>query len=421
MSIFPIITITFIAGLTRFITKTWISPGAFFSLCWSFFLIVPIIFAPDYQTDHLALWFITIFTMALAAGSIIAYSNNSNQLDSNCEYFVQNINYKLLFYALLLFCAISSIGLYFLFQYATNKYILNNYYSNWMLIPSMIAIDRYSGVLDYPFLIKYSLYLIYPANLLGGILFGQIKNSRKIKIFSFLPLFLAILLGIIESSRTSILLGLVLFFSAWLSTLMYKWQFMNIHKSFFKIALKSGFFLVVFTVFFILIQWLRQGMDTIIIELMIDRISAYFFGYLAAFSKWLVLDSELNYSSGFITLAGPFNLMGIIDRPLGFYNSIQIANGVSTNIFTAFRGIISDFTIPGAILIAFSIGFFSQTIFQSIIKKTLFRMLPISMFYAFTLYSPLISIFHYNSIFFSWFIILFILVLASYESVDNYS
>ena len=29
----------------------------------------------------------------------------------------------------------------------------------------------------------------------------------------------------------------------------------------------------------------------------------------------------------------------------------------------------------------------------------------ISIFYSFTLYSPLISIFHYNSIFFSWLII----------------
>ena len=90
MLIFPIILISFIAGLTRYITKTWISPGAFFSLCWSFFLIVPIIFAPDYQTDHLALWFITIFTMSLATGSIIAYSPNYVRLESTDNLIIKN-------------------------------------------------------------------------------------------------------------------------------------------------------------------------------------------------------------------------------------------------------------------------------------------------------------------------------------------
>ena len=146
-----------------------------------------------------------------------------------------------------------------------------------------------------------------------------------------------------------------------------------------------------------------------------------FFGYLAAFSQWLAGNTEFNFNNGFITFAGPFNLIGIMERPLGFYDPIHIANGISTNIFTAFRGIITDFSIPGSILIAFFIGFVSQIIFQKNQKITLLDTLPISMFYAFTLYSPLISIFHYNSIFFSWVLLLIILIIDKYESLDHYS
>ena len=162
-------------------------------------------------------------------------------------------------------------------------------------------------------------------------------------------------------------------------------------------------------------------MDELIFDLLIDRIRAYFFGYLAAFSQWLSGNIEYNSNIGFITFAGPFNLFGIMDRPLGFYDATQIASGISTNIFTAFRGIITDFSIPGSILIAFAIGFITQEIFQNKKNISLLTTLPISMFYAFTLYSPLISIFHYNSILFSWFILLIILLFVKYESVDNHS
>tara|TARA_B100000686_G_scaffold343455_1_gene424336 strand:- start:320 stop:1174 length:855 start_codon:yes stop_codon:yes gene_type:complete len=284
----------------------------------------------------------------------------------------------------------------------------------------MIAIDRYSGALNYPFIIKYSLYFIYPASLLAGLLFGWQQKIKKIKFFSIIPLIAATSLGIIEGARASILLSLVLFFSAWLSTINFKQKFKNLNNSLFIIVFRSGAILVMFTIFFIFIQWLRQGMDTIVIELLVDRIRAYFFGYLAAFSNWFGELEGVNVSFGLITFAGPFNLLGIMERPLGFYNPIYISNGISTNIFTAFRGIITDFSISGAIIIAFIVGFITQLIFQNN-NKSLMSTVPISMFYAFTLYSPLISIFHYNSILFSWLIIFFVLIISKYDYLDSYS
>ena len=117
-------------------------------------------------------------------------------------------------------------------------------------------------------------------------------------------------------------------------------------------------------------------MDTIIAEILIERIRAYFFGYLAAFSNWLSGNIEFTFNPTLITFAGPFNLFGIMERPLGFYDTINISKDISTNIFTAFRGIVTDFTIPGSILIAFIIGFVNQIIYQhefSVSKISCFR------------------------------------------------
>jgi len=424
MIIFPIISLTFVAGICRYITKSWSSPGTFFSICWSFFLIVPLVFAYDYKTDILALWYISIFSISLSAGSILAYSMRSIEREPPKNYKIY-FNIQLLFYFLLLFIFISFVGLFLLSQFAANLYYSTNYLNNWMMIPNMIAVDRYSGILNYPFIIKYSLYFIYPGILLGGFLFGYKDWTNKIKVrfFSILPLFQAIILGIIEGARTSILLGLVLFFSAWLSTFMFnKNHPFQKKKSLFRFMISSVFFILMFTVFFVFIQWLRQGMDEIVIDLLFDRIRAYFFGYLSAFSQWLIDDNNsIIANPGLITFAGPFNLLGIMERPLGFYDSINIAKNISTNIFTAFRGIVTDFSIPGSIIIAFIIGFTSQMIFQKNVKTTLLSFLPISMFYAFTLYSPLISIFHYNSILFSWVILFIIIIMAVDEPLDNYS
>ena len=161
-------------------------------------------------------------------------------------------------------------------------------------------------------------------------------------------------------------------------------------------------------------------MDSIIVDLLMERMRAYFFGYLAAFTHWMGTLDNANLSGGLTTFAGPFNLMGIMERSLGFYDPVNISSGVSTNIFTALRGLVIDFSISGSIVIAFIMGFFIQLSYQRGLSGSIINTLPISMFYAFTLYSPLISIFHYNSILFSWFAISIPILMSKNGSLAHY-
>jgi len=415
MIIFPVITILASALMARKITKTWLSPGSFFAISWSFFLIVPLLFAPEFKVDLLGIWFIAILSMACAAGSVIAYKPPS--IDSMVSNEPNKTNPSHLFRPLWVLVLISFGGVILLFRHALDTYNFGYYSMGWVSIPNLIAVERYSGYINYPFIIKYSLYCIYPANLLGGLLLSMRQISFKMKALTVVPLLLALILGIIEGARTSILLGLVLFFSAWMSGAMINGSNHNYKKSYFKMAFSGGALMITFTVFFVLIQWLRQGMDSIIIDLLMDRIRAYFFGYLAAFTQWIGTIDSPNLSGGLTTFAGPFNLLGVMERSLGFYEPVNISSGISTNIFTALRGLVIDFSIPGSIFIAFIVGFFLQLSYQRGISGTIINTLPISIFYAFTLYSPLISIFHYNSILFSWIVIFFPLRFSRNESL----
>jgi len=413
MIIFPVITILASALMARKITGTWLSPGSFFTISWSFFLIVPLLFAPEFKVDLLGIWFIAILSMACAAGSVIAYKPPS--IDSLVSNEPNKTNPSHLFRPLWVLILISFGGVILLFRHALDTYNFGYYSMGWVSIPNLIAVDRYSGYINYPFIIKYSLYCIYPANLLGGLLLSVRQISFKMKALTVMPLLLALVLGIIEGARTSILLGLVLFFSAWMSGAMINDPHFNKKKPYLKIAISSGGLILGFTAFFVLIQWLRQGMDSIIVDLLMDRIRAYFFGYLAAFTQWVGESESVHLSGVLTTFAGPFNLMGVMERSLGFYEPVNISLGISTNIFTALRGLVIDFSIPGAIIITFIMGFFLQLSYQRGISGSIINTLPISMFYAFTLYSPLISIFHYNSILFSW-VIIAIIFLFQHKS-----
>ena len=401
--------------MSRKITGTWLSPGSFFASAWSFFLIVPLLFAPEFKVDLLGIWFIAILSMACAAGSVIP--NKPPSIDYLVSNEPNKTNPSHLFRPLWVLILISFGGVILLFRHALNTYNFGYYSMGWVSIPNLIAVDRYSGYINYPFIIKYSLYCIYPANLLGGLLLSVRQISFKMKALTVVPLLLALVLGIIEGARTSILLGFVLFFSAWMSGAMINDPHFNKKKPYLKIAISSGGLILGFTAFFVLIQWLRQGMDSIIVDLLMDQIRAYFFGYLAAFTQWIGTIDSPNLSGGLTTFAGPFNLLGVMERSLGFYDPANISLGISTNIFTALRGLVIDFSIPGSILIAFIVGFFLQLSYQRGISGTIINTLPISIFYAFTLYSPLISIFHYNSILFSWIVIFFPLRFSRNESL----
>ncbi len=405
----PLGIVFFSALISKKSTGTWYSPGAFFSLFWLFFLVTPILFASEFNIGVYGIWYIAIFVITLSCGSLIATKVTFKK--SIIKQKNKNIGYKNFFLSLLIINFISTCGIISLLIYSIDIYKGFSSYSGILSIPNLISIDRYSGELYYPILIKYSLYLIYPGALISGIILSNFKVTFKSKFLCFMPLVICIALGILEGSRTSILIGFILFFSAFISGLNNQFNFNDkIHS--YKIFLSSLFALLFFLFLFVFVQWLRQGLDPIVFDYLILRMKAYLFGYLSAFTLWFdSYEKIFTPQTLFSTFAGPLNLLNITERELGFYLPVYINKDVSTNIFTALRALVSDFSIIGSLLISFFIGLIFQLVFDKKRKNNFDGFIPMSIFYSFTIYSPLISIFHYNSILFSWVIVYFIIKL----------
>ncbi len=402
----PVILIAISAIISRNATKSWLSPASFISIFWLIFMIAPLIFASEFYINSSGLWYIALFVMACSSGGVFASSffRNQNYISNN----INDLSYDKLKIPLIISIFISLFGILCLVIFTIDFYKIKNLF----LVPNLISIDRYNETLDYPIIVKYPLYFIYPSNILGGILSTKKSNNFSYKILCFIPLVISIFLGLIEGSRTSILLGSILFASSKIGIIAKTNK--RDSSSIYTILSKVVIITMIFTFFFVFVQWLRQGLDSLVIELITERLKIYFFGYLSAFTIWFGdIDNIFNSHSLMSTFAGPFSIIGLIDRSLGFYDSQIIYNGVSTNIYTALRGLISDFSIFGSIIISFIIGIFFQLQFQKNVGINNFvGVLPISIFYSFILYSPLISIFHYNSIFFSWILVFIILKIA---------
>ena len=210
-------------------------------------------------------------------------------------------------------------------------------------LPNLISIDRYNEIIEYPTIVNYSLYFIYPSIILAGVLLSFNNLNNWTKALSFCPIILGIVLGIIEGTRSNTLLGFGSFYVIFFGSIIINNNgklTLSYRKIFF--LLFTTTLIVVFL--FILIQWLRQGFNEILFEFIVDRLKSYFFGYLSAFTLWFKnIDNILFISGNLSTFAGPLNLFGLIERSFGFYLPVSISDNVTTNIYHTLRGFISDF------------------------------------------------------------------------------
>ena len=291
-----------------------------------------------------------------------------------------------------------------------------NIYSS-ISLPGQLYDDRDAGILLIPWYIRYLTYFIMPSSLLGGILIPFEKYPRKI--ICYLPIILAILIGMVYTTRASILLSIILFISGLFSSYIILKKDDNYFLSF------RSFFNFASLVIFLLcswifLQWLRGGGDSeFIFYPNINSIKSAVLGSTTAFTTWLQNYKQHNLAFGLYTFAGPMDIIGLNDRQLGFYSEfISLPNGYS-NIYTAFRGLIHDFSITGSILICFVIGIVAQLSYRRCRDGNVIWIIPLSLFFAFILFSPFISIFSSNSVTMAWIISFFILLNNKKDIINH--
>jgi len=153
------------------------------------------------------------------------------------------------------------------------------------------------------------------------------------------------------------------------------------------------------------IDAIRHSSDGETFNVLLDsqRLFKYAFGSLAAFSNWFHESVSHDPGFGAYTFGGIFDALRIKHREIGLYEEmVTLPGGEETNIYTAIRGLIQDFTLAGAVILVFSASLVSGALFSSSWRRAYTSVLFASGYYAFVLCSPLTSIYTYNGVVLAW-------------------
>jgi oligosaccharide repeat unit polymerase len=401
----PATLLLLVACGARFLSDSWLAPGAFAALLWSVFVWLSML-ATDYGVYASAVWVIVLFVLVLQIGAFIGEEiggGRGNLIRQHRDASKIGLPNAVAFRACVA-CAIVALAgaMYFVF-WSFWRFDLPASPISFLSLGHLWSVQRYEyGELE-PWPVRLTIMWVYPAALLGGIAFAT-PTSRKAKVWTLLPFIPAFLVGAIIAARAGMLIALICWFSGYFG--VKHWQSNGKYPLFRRrFVLVSGALGLAAFVLFLLVDVIRQseGGQLSLITLDVERLLKYSFGSLAAFSSWFHEYKPGSATFGAYTFGGVFDLLGFQHREIGLYGGyVTLPGGEETNIFTVVRGLIQDFSLEGAVVLTFVVSFISGILLSAPRRRTWTSIFFGTGFYAFVLCSPLTSVFTYNGLVLAW-------------------
>jgi oligosaccharide repeat unit polymerase len=350
-------------------TGIWFHPSALLSVAWFIYLAVPFVVGFGYPINPIGAVYVAMFVCMFVSTTFI-FSWKPVRYKFRGQTFRETaMASNILIWYYYLFALIAVLGI--LFDLNLQGFTLSG---NFLDIGGEYAGMRYSDDLVTNIYARIGLLASFQTAILGGVIFGMsASNFSRIKvvIFTFFP---AILVMLLQSAKGLLLLSASLFIGGWLVTRLYKYDYALPRIS--PITVVSITLAVVSMIFVSFVA--RVGLDFDVLK---SYFASYSSGHIYAFSAWLSaryfntgLEQYFNQPEmqvGFYTFMGIFQTFGDMRPvPLGVYDEFYIVSGLlETNVYTAFRGLISDFGFLGSLIIAALSGFFANVVFYFILSK----------------------------------------------------
>jgi oligosaccharide repeat unit polymerase len=153
---------------------------------------------------------------------------------------------------------------------------------------------------------------------------------------------------------------------------------------------------------FIVGQLLRAGTNDLgRLSEVLFHLRIWFFGTICGFSWWI--DHEAGFGLlqhlrwGEVTFRGIFAMFGAVDSAEVQYEQMEIGSGQYSNLFSAFRGLIEDFGLPGTALFLIVFGILAGAGCGLVRRGNLRGGLWYAAGFIFWLWSPIYSITAYTA------------------------
>jgi oligosaccharide repeat unit polymerase len=416
MSLLTIALLIILAALALAIRRragSWTAPAAFFPAVWTLFAGLPVPFGPI-PVAPLGMAFVVVASLSVFAGAQLA----SRRWKLATPAPIQPTSWPLLEWLIVVSTVAGLVAI--LLILASRGRGLEIFLSPVAL--QTAAHDYASAIISRTWQLPYGARLLITGNYLGALLVGMMFGLRRdwkgrwVFLAALLPsAFTAYLL----TTKASLLIPLALLGGAYLATRISAPEPLRPTVG---SALLAAVAVVVLGGYFVIVHMSRYEYHSFAGALKVVNIFAVnLFPYMGVFAAWLQHGGWATAHPGFGTysFAGTLDLLHIANRAPGQYASSAYLPGVSYNIYTAFRGLIEDFTLPGALLVLGVIGFGAQRAYLGVRAGDLRYAAPLAGFYAFVAWSFIVNIFSYNTIIAAFVLFAAYLWLAAKPSVGR--
>jgi oligosaccharide repeat unit polymerase len=401
----PLTVLIVLSVIGRKTQGSWLAPSVFPALVLSGYVAIPLLVLSD-RISALTVWVLVALVFSAQVGAIcaegLATSQNvvrgedatlRNGLVSRCFVVVLSTSMVALVGALVY--AVSSL------RHLDLSLSLEGFLGLGGVLYGVLV----GGEGD-PWWFRLTRMWIFPAAFLSGILVA-LSTSRLKKTLSLVWLVPVLLIATTLASRFGTTMAIGCWVAAYLATKVYE---SGGSIRFGKKALLTAVLVFALCVALYVALGVVRGHEYGDVSDDSAQLRSNLFGYLAVFDSFVKNESTFNLTFGQYSLAGTFDLLGLKKRVAALdYEPVMLQNGTPSNVYTAFRGLIQDFSLPGALLLCLACGVLCGSAYTRACSGKIGSVLILAGYYSFFLWSPIVSIFNYNSVwlglFVAWFVV----------------
>ena len=393
----PTVAMVLLAIGARVLSGSWLAPGPFALSVWSVYLVLPLVMAPEYKVPAIGVWLILLLVGCISIGADLGIGRNTPaQLERWREY---SYSVKMLHLSMFL-SFLCFLGTLYWSARVMSENGLDYSLPGLLALGHVSSVERYAGEQP-PLLARALVIWAYPAALMGGMSYAVARDQRA-RFLCFLPVCVSLLLSLLQAAKANTLVAIGLGLSGYLAMKVFISG--GAYRPFNREALLViAALLFIGVSFFLATDALRTHKQEEEVQIDADwgRVKVSTLGYLAVFGQWVNsphgTGPSFHLGLGAYTFGGVLEVVGLHARQIGIYStSVSFEGGDESNIYTAFRSLIEDFSIPGAAIGCFLAGFFSGRAYMASRAGRVIGPLVLAGFYAFLIWSPLGSLFVYN-------------------------
>ena len=387
-------TLTAMAVAGRLAGGSWLSPGAFFSAFWAGIVLTGAMGAPDYETPWIGPAWIAMACGAFSAGSVLGDLHLAEEPTTRP---VARPDPAL---AGMPVAIVVCVAMGFVYLVARV-----------LIIGPVWSFDEDAPELSEPY--QFLLAAHYGGPALGGLYFSSgRKRARLLGLISLVP---PALTAFVYVRRSWILMSGMFWvgglFTAAVRSRDEVVRFSTTKRWMIGATIVGG--LAAVAVLFQLFRLQLDGTESSLTDTASSykdalgsdnfdeawtRARVLFFGYVTPFSHWLARawDNPPPPTWGAWTFAGPFRLLGLGERVR--IEDFELQSGAMSNLYTAFYGLIRDFSPAGALVVVFAFGIVAGWAYRGVTRGRLIAVPVLVGFYATTIFSPIWPLFRYNAL-----------------------